>query len=373
MLRQSCPAILIFLLWLTVSAFGRNVEYVIHISVDGGGSNYIQSLIGGGELPYFQRFFAEGAGTFNARSDYDYTVTLPNHVTQVAGRGVEGVDGHNWTGNDDPEPDQTIHNNKGSYVAGVFDVVHDNGLRTGMFASKTKFSLFDTSYNAVNGAVDVTGADNGRAKIESYVFDEDTSALTDSLITAMRSDPFNYAFVHYADPDAAGHGSGWGSAEYNDALAAVDGYLGRIFDMVESDAALKGKTAIVLTADHGGGEFGHDDPADPLDYTIPFGVWGPGVTPGADLYAINGPTRLDPDEGRPPYSDPMQPIRNGDAANLELQLLGLPSVRGSTINAAQDLAVPEPSNFACLIIGIAIAAAWRIIIRTDKIAVPLMD
>jgi hypothetical protein len=106
---------------------------------------------------------------------------------------------------------------------------------------------------------------------------------------------------------------------------------------------LNGKTAIILTSDHGGIRNTHGDPADPADYTIPFFVWGPGVEAAADLYSLNPATRLDPGAGRPDYGAAVQPIRNGDSGNLALQLLGLGPVSGSTINANQDLAVASPS------------------------------
>jgi hypothetical protein len=81
-------------------------------------------------------------------------------------------------------------------------------------------------------------------------------------------------------------------------------------------------------------------------------VWGAGVRGGADLYALNPKTRRDPGDGRPKYAAAGQPARNGDVANLSLSLLGLPAIPGSTINAAQDLAVgpsvaaPAPSATA---------------------------
>lgn len=321
-------------------------EYVIEVSVDGGGASYIQSLINQGVLPNFKRFQTQGAWTNNARNDYDITVTLPNHTSMVTGRGVYGVagNGHMWTSNTDPSSDPaapaySIQNNKGSYVYGIFDVVHDNGLRTALYATKTKFSLFDHSYNNGNGAVDSTGTDNGLNKIDAYVYNSSSSAISTSFVNTMKTTPFNYALLHFTDGDTAGHTYGWGSTAYNNALIAVDSYLGRIFDLVTGTPALQGKTDIILTADHGGNGTNHADITDRLNYTIPFYVWGPDAQAGTDLYTLNQSTRADPGTTRPTYTAAVQPIRNGELANLALDILELGIVPGSTINASQNLAI----------------------------------
>ncbi len=41
-----------------------------------------------GEAPNFKRFEDEGAWTINARADYSFTNTLPNHTTILTGRPV---------------------------------------------------------------------------------------------------------------------------------------------------------------------------------------------------------------------------------------------------------------------------------------------
>ena len=345
-------SLLIFSCKLTAGDASAKVplaQYVILISVDGLGSAYIKPLLQSGltnELTTFKRLQSEGVGTLNARDDANYAITLPNHTSMVTGRGVVGPAGHNWTTNTDPAPGVTLASNKGSYIASAFDVVHDHGLRTGIWSGKSKFSLFHSSYNASTGAPDLNLPDHGRDKIDYEKITAGISAanLTAEFTRQMAARPFHFVFFHYQDPDATGHSLGWSAdpdSRYAASLKSVDTQIGKILDMVRENPALNGKTAIILTSDHGGHDRTHGDTKNPLDYTIPFYVWGAGVTLAGDLYAFNPTSRSEPAaEANPPYSGP-QPIRNGDAANLALSLLGLPPVPESTIAFAQDLRVAK--------------------------------
>ena len=323
------------------------VDYVVHISVDGIGGPYLPALIeaeaasGEGDYPNYLRLVAEGSLTFNARTDFSNTSTLPNHVTMLTGRPVLTPEGaaddvaHGWSGNSDPPIGATLHNNNPSidYVSSVFDVVHDEGLSTALYASKSKFSLFVTSYNE-HGAPDTnpTGGDNGTVKIDTAMVG-DIDAIFETMLVQLEGDtPANYTFFHSLIPDTIGHRNGWGSDIWNDWLIRTDQDLGRIMNAIESSPILNGRTAIVLTTDHGGVGFSHADPAKPENYTIPFFVWGPEVDASQDLYAAYAETVTDPGTGRPDYAADAQPIRNGDSANLALTLLGLPNIPGSTLD-----------------------------------------
>lgn len=339
-------------------AAAPTAQYVISISVDGMGSQYFSALAATNSLPNMQAMIAQGASTLNARTDAGVAVTLPSHTGMVTGRPMNNyttpaISGHNWTSNSDPAVGQTLATNKGSYIASVFDVAHDSGLKTAMWSGKSKFSLFRDSYNATNGAADVTGVDNGKNKVDySYInAGVAASTLTSDFTSKMATNAYNYTFVHYQDPDAAGHSYGWGSTQYNTALMAIDTQIGNIMSFVNSNATLSGKTIIMVTADHGGHSTTHGDLTMASDYTIPFLVWGAGVNVG-DLYAMNAGTLLSPPTtggaaGLPQYTG-VQPMRNGNLGNLSLELLGLGAIPGSTIGVAQNIAVPEPTSLAML-------------------------
>jgi hypothetical protein len=217
------------------------------------------------------------------------------------------------------------------YKHSVFDRVHDRGLRTMLLASKQKFDLYARSYDSRNGAPDLEGEDNGRAKIDfSLIKAADSSVLVSVLISRMSDDFPAYTFMHVFDPDSAGHFSGWGSLDWVLAVKHADSLIGLILSALELRPALKAATALVITADHGGGVPAnlHSDITAVENYTIPLMLWGPGVPPGADAYSLFA-NRRDPGTTRPENDAPLPPLRNGDTGNMALALLGLPPITDS--------------------------------------------
>jgi hypothetical protein len=323
-------------------------EHVIHISFDGLNASLLQKAIDSGKAPNFKRLQSEGVWTFNARTDCTHSNTLPNHTCMFTGRPVKQPEGmpdlafHGWMTNSVPKVSASLHDKHNphiGYIASVFDVVHDAGLSTALYATKDKFILYDQSYNETTGAPH----DYGRDKIDSYHYENDgpprfSTSMHKRFLRDMAERHFNYVFVHYRECDTTGHALGWGSGGWLYALTTLDSYLGEVLALIETDPALAGKTTLIVNTDHGGTGFSHDEFLIPTNFTIPIFVWGAGVGQG-DLYAFNRSTRADPGDLRPEYSTDLQPIRNGETGNLALSLLGLSSIPGSFMNAKQDLHV----------------------------------
>ncbi len=324
-------------------------DHVVVISVDGLRPDILEgpSLA---SLPNFARLL-RGPHTLNARTDSQHTNTLPNHISMATGRPVHGPYGHCWTGNTDPPSAAaggTLHINKGAYITSMFDVAHDAGLSTALATTKTKFWIFEQSYCWAAGAPDTTPPDNGNAKIDFVTFSEQTRELAGAVADRLRrASTRTLDFVHLAAPDVAGHGYDWTLAPgspYVASVGEVDRALGTLFQAIDADAELRGHTAIILTSDHGGGvpRKTHTDITCPLNFRIPFIVWLGDQAASTDLYAIN-PTRARLESEQIGERDAeFQPIRNGDAANAALQLLGLPTIAGSFYGVKAPLQIVAP-------------------------------
>jgi arylsulfatase A-like enzyme len=119
-------------------------------------------------------------------------------------------------------------------------------------------------------------------------------------VIELLDDGYQVIFAHFPNPDYFGHSTGWMSDTYVNELRNTDAQVGRIVDELDTLDILD-KTLIVITADHGGHDFGHGSTM-PEDMHIPWIIFGAGVQPGTILHGI----------------------RNADAAPTVLWALGLP-------------------------------------------------
>lgn len=278
------------------------------------------SRLGPERAPALHRLMAEGAFTLNARTQVESTETLPNHTSMITGRRVQASrGGHGVTWNLH-RPGSTVQQAAGHDVSSVFSVAHTAG-STALFSAKEKFTIFERSWDA---------------DIDRFLVDEGDDR---GLMRAARSDLLQagreLTFVHFGHADVVGHAAGFMSPAYLDAVAQVDALVGKLLTVIGTRPELAG-TVVILTADHGGDGRNHKDATRRVNHRIPFLVWGPGVAHG-DLYAMN-PAYADPGGTRGLYSG-KQPIRNGDLANLALDLLGLGPVPHSKYDVRQALSV----------------------------------
>jgi hypothetical protein len=167
----------------------------------------------------------------------------------------------------------------------IFDVAQAAGLGVGFFAGKGKLA-----YLCEKDAVDV------------WRLTGDVDTLAAEVVAAVQAIELHLIFVHFGEPDGAGHRHGWMSGAYLDQVSRVDAAIGRILEALEAGDLLD-ETVVILTADHGGHCNTHFlDIAD--DRFIPFMVNGPGIAAGRSL---------------------CRQVRVMDAAATALHVLGLPT------------------------------------------------
>jgi predicted AlkP superfamily pyrophosphatase or phosphodiesterase len=194
----------------------------------------------------------------------------------------------------------------------------DAKLVTALFAGKVKFrhlwlpdSLDRFDFKGLVEDKPVAGTE----EIEKSV--NPSQAVAKSAADYIVEKKPQLCFIHFADPDSAGHKSGWGSPEQKEAFKVSDQALGQIVKAI-ADAGLTESSVIIISADHGGHDKGHGENI-PEDMTIPWIVSGHGVKKG---FTIN------------------EPVTTYDTAATALWLLGIPlpaEFDGKPVKQAFDL------------------------------------
>ncbi|WP_162598561.1 alkaline phosphatase family protein [Nocardioides gilvus] len=299
----------------------KPVESVLLISIDGLNPSALEQL-GRKKTPHLHRLMRQGASTLNARTAVEETVTLPNHTSMVTGRRVDRAQGgHGIAWNKLSGKPGTVRGAARGRIDSVFSVVDKADGSSAMFVQKKKFRLWSRSWPKALDLVRV---------------DENTKRLVRSLRKDLRERDREVRFLHLWSPDAAGHEHGFMSKRYLAAVRRADTRVGEVMKTVKGHPEVKGRLTVVLTSDHGGQDMNHGDTDVLANYRVPFMVRGPGVARNADLYDLSD-ALADPGRTQPSYDAEKPPVRNGDAANVVLGLLGLDPVPGSEFNAGGEI------------------------------------
>lgn len=237
--------VVVLLVASQAALFSAPAEHVVIVSIDGGRPDVILMS----NAANLRHIAANGAYTWWAQT-VDPSATLPAHCSMLTGC---KPDKHGITWNDKFRPEA-------GYVRTTtcFELAKGAGLGTAMFVAKSKLQ-----HIAKPGTVDEFQVVEGGAHAVAAAAAQYFSARRPALL-----------FVHFGDPDAAGHSKGWGSPEQRAAIEQCDKAIGVLWQGMRDAGA--NRVVLIVTADHGGHGKGHGS-RDPRDMTIPWLAYGPGI------------------------------------------------------------------------------------------------
>jgi arylsulfatase A-like enzyme len=250
------------------------VRHVLVVSVDGLRPDFVTPEL----MPNLSRLRAGGVSAGEALTVVP-SRTLPSHTSMWTGVPV-AVHGIHWN-------DDRTRSYGPVRVETAFDRARAAGLTAAMVVAKSKLRHLIRP-----GSPQTALAPRGAAIWEAM----EIAAEAHELL--LRDRP-HLLFVHFADPDVAGHSFGWGGRAYRAAVRRSDRALGHLLRAAEG--AFGGEYVVIVTSDHGGGGRTHGL-AREEDLRIPWVAWGERL-PAASLTQV---------------------VRTCDTAATALALLGVP-------------------------------------------------
>jgi len=263
-------------------------ERVVIVSIDGLRPDAIDAA--GAET--LKRLIERGAYCATAQTVRP-SVTLPSHASMLSGL--------------DPERHQVYWN---SYRSGylpyptVFSVAAQCGRECAMLFSKDKFHFLahpkcvafvygPPPPDRAPPPEDYRDPAQQEALLErqreAALHPDERGTTADDLARVFASAwpgrPYAVTFLHFREADEKGHRRGWMSRDYLEALGGIDRALSVVIATVEKHGGFA-KTALIVTADHGGSGRDHYwflQPGKSEHVTIPWICVGPGVPAGLKI------------------------------------------------------------------------------------------
>lgn len=233
------------------SSFGM-YDRVVFVGIDGAGG----SLFANANMTNTQAIFAGGATTYDM-------LTNPSVSANSWASILHGVETEDHGVLDNEQVETTAFPTDSKFPS-VFRVIREaNG--NAKLASIATWGGINTGI--VEDGFDVYKYKNG-----------DANGTAEAVRYIKENSDFELLYVHLNDPDAAGHGYGYGSTEYQAKMTATDNNIGAIWQaLVESN--MTEDTLFIVTTDHGGVDKGHGGMTD-AEKRVFFGATGKTVANG---------------------------------------------------------------------------------------------
>jgi hypothetical protein len=216
---------------------------VILISIDG----LSPDVLAAAHAPTLARLAHEGTHAARAETVVPPT-TLPAHTSMLSGLPAE-AHGVRWNRY---YPWLRIDADT------LFTLCRRHSRRCGLFSAKEKMAHFAEH----EPGVERFGLDGKRERV---------LALAENYLGARDPD---FTMIHLGDVDGVGHVLGWGSPDQIRAIERIDRELGPFLERARATGS--GRLAVLVTSDHGGSGRHHGG-AEPVDFRIPWILWGDGI------------------------------------------------------------------------------------------------
>ena len=229
-----------------VSSSNRVSDLVVVLSIDGLRPDAINA-----SSPVLQQLRQNGASAPVAKT-IKRSNTLPSHASMVSG---VDEDLHGMVFN-------AYRPERGHIrFPTMFRIAHASGLETAMFVAKKKLVQL-----AEPGAVDSFNLGGVRCQRVAGMASEYIGKSHPGVV-----------FVHFSEPDGAGHKHGWMSWQYKRAVRQVDACTQVLLDAISKREDSE-RVLFVVTADHGGHGHAHSSGVG-VDRLIPWIAYGSVVNP----------------------------------------------------------------------------------------------
>jgi len=236
-------------------AANGTIRHVVIISEDGMRPELIYQQQ---KMQWHEQLYRNGAYSWKARTIRTAS-TLPSHASMLSGVDVNlhGLTWNNW------RPTKGF-----IHVPTIFKAAEEQGLKTAAFVGK-----FKLRHILPAGSIGVFERPGYYCK-----------KVSDEAARYIEKERPALTFVHFSDPDEAGHSDGWMSDSQKRAALAADACLGTIYRSLEK-AGILDDTLVIVSADHGGHNHNHSG-ALASDREIPWIASGPRVRKGYRIRSL---------------------------------------------------------------------------------------